>query len=186
MRLNSARPRRSLPTGRKRATKSCCRSLIARPRRAGESGGPSRPDTTSSALTPPHATIAPAAPGDQPDRWCAPKRLQSDGRAHRQVQTGRTRWPRAAPPGTYEANTPKKEHHEEPDIPRHLEKDRPPAAPAGSPVPGWLPLLTPLTGACRGLRRSTDTRGLATGCRVFLFPPLTPWRRESTTKLASA
>jgi hypothetical protein len=61
--------------------------------------------------------------------------------------------------------TPNEEHHEEPDVPRHLEKDRPLAAPAGSPVPGWLPLLI-LTGACRGLRRSTDTRGLATGCRA--------------------
>src|SRR5947209_3928222 len=69
--------------------------------------------------------------------------------------------------------TPKEEHHEEPDVPRHLEKDRPPAAPASSPVPGWLPLLI-LTSACRGLRRSTDTCGLATGCRAFLFPPLTP------------
>jgi hypothetical protein len=68
---------------------------------------------------------------------------------------------------------PNEEHHEEPAVPRHLENDHPPAAPAGSPVPGWLPLLT-LTGACRGLRRSTDTRGLATGCRAFLFAPLTP------------
>jgi hypothetical protein len=31
-----------------------------------------------------------------------------------------------------------------------------------------------LTVACRGLRRSTDTGGLATGRRAFLFPPRTP------------
>src|SRR6516162_1923930 len=88
----------------------------------------------------------------------------------RQVERGGQELRRPAPT---RQPTPKKEHHEQPDVPRHLEKDRSPAAPAGSPVPGWLPLLI-LTGACRSLRRSTDTRGLATDCRAFLFPPLKP------------